>query len=112
MTPAGRYRLARAASADLAAILRYTGRQFGSTHRRQYASLILAAMDRIALHPERPGSQPQPSIDEAIRSYPVRLAGQRTGASPHILFYMREGDGVAILRILHAAMDPATHLAL
>lgn len=111
MSVAGRYRLTSAANADLAGILRFTGRQFGRIHRRQYAALIAEAMTRVALHPERPGSQPQAAIDDAIRSYPIRLASRRAGASPHILFYTREGDGIAILRLLHAAMDPTQHLA-
>lgn len=111
MSDGGRYRLTAAANADLAAILRFTGRQFGRAHRRDYAALIVEAMTRVALHPERPGSQRQGAIGDTIRSYPIRLAGRRANASPHILFYVREGDGIAILRILHAAMDPTQHLA-
>ena len=47
------------------------------------------------------------------RSFHVELAGQRSGASAHVVFRTTEhgaSDGVLILRIPHEAMDPRSRL--
>jgi len=109
VTTAG-YRLAAPAAEDLGAILRHTLRQFGTIQHDSYAALIHRAALQIAREPERIGTIDRRDIAEGFRAFPVWIAARRRGASPHILFYVREGDGIAILRILHAAMDPTQHL--
>jgi plasmid stabilization system protein ParE len=47
-----------------------------------------------------------------MRSFPVGLAAKRSGASPHVLFYVPDGsagDGILVVRVLHQAMDPRGH---
>ncbi len=109
MTTPG-YRLAAQAADDLAAILRHTLRQFGTIQHDSYATLIHHAALQVAREPDRIGSIDRRDIAEGFRAFPVWITARRLGASPHILVYTREGEGIAILRILHAAMDPTQHL--
>ena len=109
MRPHG-YRLAPRAAEDLRAILRQTLRHFGTSQYAAYVALMHRAASMVAEEPDRIGSIDRRDIAEGFRAYPVWIAARRRGASPHILFYVREAGGIAILRILHASMDPAAHL--
>ncbi|SFK26921.1 type II toxin-antitoxin system RelE/ParE family toxin [Falsiroseomonas stagni] len=104
------YRLAPGAAEDLRAILAHTLRHFGTIQHDSHAALIHRAALLVAAEPDRIGSVDRRDIAEGLRAYPLWIAARRRGASPHILFYTREGDGIAILRILHAGMDPTQHL--
>lgn len=105
-----RYRLTRAAAADVDAILRDSARMFGPLQRERYAMLLHRAAEWVADEPTRAGSRHRPDIAEGVRSFPAGLVAERAGAASHVLYYRPDRDGVTILRVLHQAMDSLRHL--
>lgn len=107
----GGYAFTAQAERDLRAMLRHTLRSFGTHQHGRYIALIHRAATMLAESPERIGSLDCSALLVRLRAFPIHLAGSRRDASPHTLFYRAyPAGGVLILRILHAAMDPATHL--
>ncbi|HSV29604.1 MAG TPA: type II toxin-antitoxin system RelE/ParE family toxin [Candidatus Omnitrophota bacterium] len=105
-----RYRLTRAADLDIESILRDSARMFGPIQQQVYASLLDAAARMVAEQPDRPGSRDRKELGKGVRSFPVSLAANRSGAAAHVLFYLPDPDGATIVRVLHEAMDPLLHL--
>ncbi len=106
----GSYRLSPEAARDFRAILRRTLIQFGTHQYDRYAAMLHQAASMVAAAPDRPGSTDHGYLQPGLRAFPVALAAGRRTASPHFLFYRPIPNGVLILRILHAAMDPTQHL--
>ncbi len=109
------YRLTPAADRDVEGILRQSEQLFGSAQQGRYARLIEAAAELVAAHPTRPGSRAPDDLGRGIRAFHVELAASRRGAASHVLYYVSTADAganesVAILRVLHEAMDPRRHL--
>lgn len=109
-------RLARAASRDITAILKWSLREFGEAAALRYASLIEQALSDIADDPERPGSKERPEVREGCRTYHLefsrsRVAGSRVKEPRHFLVYrFRDLHAIEIIRILHDNRDLARHL--
>ena len=112
-----RYRLSAAAQADIVAILAWTHEQFGEAARNRYESLVVAALRDIAIEPLRAGSIERPELGKGVRSWHLRLSRERARTKVgivrrprHFLIYRVEDDLVVIGRLLHDAMELATHL--
>jgi toxin ParE1/3/4 len=69
-----RYRLSRLAEADLIGILAASSRRWGADGRSRYASLLVAAMRKIAAEPEGPATRRREELRPGIRSFHLRHA--------------------------------------
>lgn len=90
-----------AASADIASIYAFTAEQFGIDAADHYHAGLEAAIARLASFPELGPIHP------GIRR-PIRFLSYRS----HHIFYDYDGAEVAIVRILHHAMDVQRHFGL
>jgi toxin ParE1/3/4 len=111
------FRLALAAQRDIEHILTESEVNWGTSARRRYATLIMAAVKRIAADAEARPSREHPDIGIGIRSFHMRHLRNTSGSAvkrpAHILFYRRIDSGpLEIMRILHERMDPAHHIGL
>jgi toxin ParE1/3/4 len=98
------------AKRDIAAILKWSWREFGEAAAWRYEALLSQAMRDIAADPERPGSLSRPEIVTGGRTYHLQFSrenvgGDRVKAPRHLLLYRRRGDAVEIARVLHDAQD-------
>ncbi len=105
-----RHRLTHAAEADVAEIAVWSQARFGDGARRRYVALIAAAVLDVADDPDRVGHSPLPELGDGIRTWHLRLSRRRSTAGAvrrprHVVVYRVEDDVVAILRVLHEAMD-------
>jgi plasmid stabilization system protein ParE len=78
-----------------------------------YTGLIASALDLVAREPARLGSKDRGDLESGVRSFPLASAAKRTRAAAHVLYYRLAGpggEGIEILRVLHQAMDPRSHL--
>lgn len=113
-----RLRLAAAARADIDGILRASATVFGATARARYGALISTGLADLRADPLRTGARARPEIGEGLRTYHLShcrrraaAGGRRVGAPRHLRLYRIEPDGaVAVLRVLHDAMELAGHL--
>jgi toxin ParE1/3/4 len=108
-------RLSQRAQADLAELLSTSSISFGVAARRRYASLIGAAFDDLAEASERPGSRAAPELGDGLRLYHIRNSRRRVATDPvrkprHFILYRVVGEIVAVVRLLHDAMDFAAQL--
>ena len=107
-------RLAAPARRDLAAIARWTVKEFGEDAWVRYETLIAQALEDLAAEPERPGSREVPEV--GVRVYHLassreRVVGPRVRQPRHVLVYrVREEGVVEIARVIHDARDLARHL--
>jgi toxin ParE1/3/4 len=111
-----RYRLSRQAEADIAHILVTSVDRWGSKAAEDYATLLAAAMRKVAADPLRASTRERSDLAPGLRSFPIRLAGQGRKARKvkgpvHVLYYrIVEAGLVEIVRVLHERMDAARHL--
>ena len=111
-----RYRLSLAAQADIYEILAWSHDRFGEGARIRYEALIVAALRDVADQPGRPGSIERPELGAGTRSWHLGLSRGRAAALAtvrhprHFLIYRVEPDAVAIGRVLHDAMELASHM--
>ena len=111
-----RFRLSALARADLAQILTVSAEQWGPEGRRRYATLLAAAMRKVAAEPYGAATRDRAELSRGVRSFHVRHA--RVGRSDarvrrpvHILFYRAVRPSlVEIVRVLHERMEPSRHL--
>lgn len=112
-----RYRVAPAARADIADILRYSNSRFGPVARERYLTLIGAAFDTIAKQPDRIGSRARNELAPGLRSFHLRHCRSqftfgRVDRPRHIVFYRVGADHVIdIVRLLHESMEVSRHLS-
>ena len=110
-----RYRLSRLAEADLVGILAASSR-WGADGRSRYASLLSAAMRKIAAEPEGPATRRREELRPGIRSFHLRHARStdqagRVRRPVHVLYYRAvTPDLIEIVRVLHERMEPSRHL--
>ena len=115
-TPLYELRLARAASRDITAILKWSLTEFGEAAALRYADLIEQALTDIAADPKRPGSKQRSEIGKGCHTYHLefsrsRVAGGRVKEPRHFLIYrLRDRNAIEIIRILHDSRDLARHL--
>lgn len=112
-----RYRVAPAARADIADVLRYSASRFGSTARQRYLTLITDAFEAIAKQPERIGSHARDELAPGLRSLHLRhcrsqSALGRVDRPRHVVFYRVCPDRVIdIVRLLHESMETSQHIS-
>ena len=94
-----RFRVSRKAQADIRDIGRYTQRAWGNDQRRLYLAGLEAQFNLLA---ENPNLAPE----HREFSPPARLFRHRQ----HMIVYLPDGDGILVLRVLHARMDAYRHL--
>ena len=93
------YRLASRAEADLAGIADYTIETFGIEQARRYRDEFETCFRNLVTNPR--------SGRSAERLAPgLRRLEHRS----HVVFYVEDGTGVLIVRVLHARMDTPRHL--
>lgn len=110
------FRLSRLAEADLAHVLTVSAERWGMEAARRYASLLAAAMRKVAANPQGPATRARNDLHPGIRSLHIRHA-RRADAEVavrrpvHILYYRAvASDLVEIIRVLHERMEPSRHL--
>ena len=93
-----RHRFTKAAQGDLSQIWDYTEEQWGLRQAESYIEDVRAAVERVAADPDR--GRPCDNVREGYRRYP-------TGR--HLIFYVVNGGGIDVIRILHQRMDPTRY---
>ncbi|MBS1908208.1 MAG: type II toxin-antitoxin system RelE/ParE family toxin [Actinobacteria bacterium] len=93
------YRLTPAAVHDLSSIWDFTEERWDAGHAESYIAEIRAAIERVAVVPDR--GRPCGEIRAGYRRYSI---------GSHLIFYIARSDGVDVIRILHQRMDPTRHL--
>ena len=109
-----RYRLAPRAQNDLAEILAASAIQWGRDASLRYAALLFAAMETVAVDPDRASSRKRDELWPSMRSFHTRhVRSSGVKHPPHVLYYRIIRPGlVEIIRILHDRMDPGLHLSV
>lgn len=93
------YRLTPAAQRDLSSIWDYTRERWGEHQAETYLLEIRSTIERVAARPDR--GRP---VDE------IRTGYRRYAIGSHLIFFVDNGDGIDVIRILHQRMDPARHV--
>jgi toxin ParE1/3/4 len=91
--------LASGAEHDLGVLLAYSLATWGAERRDAYAERLSVAMHELLTHPFLGRAR-----DDVWPGLRGRLAGQ------HVIYYVADERTVRIIRILHAKMNPASHL--
>jgi toxin ParE1/3/4 len=102
-------RLSAAAEQDYRQIIGWTLETFGDRQALVYSETLIAAMDALRDGPEVSGSKARDDIGPGIRLMHVARGGRK---GRHLVMYrVAEGepDSIAVLRLLHDAMDPPRH---
>ncbi|MFK5926718.1 MAG: type II toxin-antitoxin system RelE/ParE family toxin [Desulfuromusa sp.] len=89
-----KYRLTPAAKNDLLEIWQYTIKAWGHKRAKQYLFDIETKLELLAMKPEL--GRVRPEINHNYFSFP---------ASSHIIYYLKAGDYIQIIAILHQRMD-------
>ena len=92
------HRLSSRAEADLAGIADYTIETFGIEQARRYRDEFETCFENLAENPRR-GRSAEP-LAPGLRRFEHRS---------HVVFYVEDGNGVLIVRILHASMNAPRH---
>ena len=93
-----KYRIARAALADLESIDDYTVKKWGADQADRYLSMLWSTFERISQSPTRWRLRPEIHLDCRIC-----IAGR------HAILFRIRGDSIEIARVLHEAMDFPRH---
>ena len=109
-------RLSGPAGADVAHILATSTERWGVEARRRYATILIAAVRKVAADPEGPATRERADLLPGVRSFHIRHARGhdlevRVGRPVHVLYYRVIKPGlVEIVRVLHDRMEPSRHL--
>ena len=95
----GNFRLTSRAESDLAEIADYTIETFGIEQARRYRVALETCFQTIADNPKVGRSADQ--LAPELRRYKHQS---------HVVFYMPEGQGALIVRVLHESRDFEQHL--
>ena len=92
------YRLSKLADSDIAGIADYTIRQFGIQQARRYRDGLETIFRRLAEYPNsgRSAGHLAPGL-------------RRMNFESHVIFFLHDGAGVLIVRILHQRMAFKRH---
>lgn len=93
------YRLTPLAEADILAIGRYTQEKWGVAQRREYLSQLDTAFRRLSENPAL-----------GVKRDEVRSGARSHAVASHVVWYRTVRENVEVLRILHQAMEPESHL--
>jgi len=113
-----RLRLSALAKGDIENILFHSHVTFGESARLRYEALIEAALHDIATNPDRVGVKERAELGSNVRTYHLfhsRESGRTEDGivlQPRhmLLFRVTPPDIVDVGRILHDAMEIASHL--
>ena len=94
------FRFTRRAEADLQEIAGYTHRTWGEVQCGRYLDALEECCQRLADSPE---------LGRACD--PIRPGYLRAEQGRHVIFFRKAGDGILVVRILHARMLPERHLS-
>lgn len=114
----GRYQLSEPAKADIAAILRRSGKLHGKEAGIRYRACLTAAMRRVATNPEGHSTVRRTELVPGIRSFHIRHSRNESREAAvenpvHVLFYRVLHPGaVEIMRVLHERMEPRRQISL
>ena len=108
-------RFTHAAQADVVSILAWSHEQFGEEVRKRYEALIVTAIRDAAGCSSEVGRIARPELGEGVFSWHLtqsrtRSPGGLVRRPRHFLICRREGDVLAIGRVLHDAMELRRHL--
>lgn len=93
------YILTGKAEQDLSDIIEYTQTHWGRSQTSIYITSIEAGCQLLA---DNPGmGKDCDDIAKGLLSHPVES---------HVIYYLRQGEDIAILRVLHKRMLPSKHL--
>ena len=87
------------ADRDLTEIYRYSFEEFGEAKADAYLLALDDCLTRLASSPEIGRS-----------AHRLRPGDFRFEQASHVVFYVKAENGIRIVRILHARMDPDRHL--
>ena len=93
------YRLTRRAETDLSGIADYSIETFGIEQARRYRDQLEDCFETLAQNPRLGRSAER--FAPGLRRFEHRS---------HSVFYTENERGIAIVRVLHAGMDPLRHL--
>lgn len=97
------------AERDFSHILRWTAEQFGAPQAARYLTTLLSAIEELAEGPKAPGIKTREDVAIGLLALHVR---SRRRKARHVLYFrvIEHRREIAVLRILHDAMDPGLHL--
>ena len=111
-----RYRLTASARRDIGSILRTSEERHGRDPRTRYAALLLAALRRVAEHPQGRATYDRGDLRPGFRSFHIRHSRNESREAPvaspvHVIFYrVLQAGAVEIVRVLHERMEPGPHV--
>lgn len=110
-----RYRLTRAAQADIVSILAWSQEQFGEEASKRYESLIATAIRDAAACSDGVGLIARPELGDGVLTWHLARSRCRSPEGPvhrprHLLICRRNGDVLIVGRVLHDAMALRRHL--
>ncbi|MCR1784438.1 type II toxin-antitoxin system RelE/ParE family toxin [Nocardioides carbamazepini] len=109
------FRFVHAADLDVVDILARSQRDFGDVARTRYASLIAAAAQHAAEHPDGVDFQTHVDLGDGVLTWHLKQSISRCPAPRvrhpvHILVCRWRGDVLVVGRVLHERMDPTRYL--
>ena|SRR5215208_463090 len=84
---------------DLRSLLADSFETWGETQQDAYAERLSTAMSQLLAHPHL--GRARDDLQPGLRSL---------RAESHMIYYLADERTVTIVRLLHARMDPSTHL--
>ena len=94
------YKFTGQAERDLEAIVEFTLENWGQSQATKYVDGLEALLASLALTPSLGVSKDE--IFKGLLSFPY---------VSHVVFYIKDNDGVTVIRILHKRMDTKKHLS-
>jgi toxin ParE1/3/4 len=95
------YKFTEQAECDLDAIVEYTLENWGQAQAVKYVDGLEALLGNLALTPPSLGVN-QNGIFKDLLSFPY---------VSHVVYYVKNPDGVMVIRILHKRMDTKRHIS-
>jgi toxin ParE1/3/4 len=106
------FKIAARAKSDLASILALSEERWGIEGRERYATVVSAALQKIARDPLSPSSRARELVGSQMRSLHLRHAGSRRHVRDpvHVVFYRITKTTIEVVRVLHDRMNPHAHI--
>lgn len=110
------FRLTHVAQADISGVLIWSHKSFGEAAEGRYAALIAAAIRDVAERSTDIGFTSHPELGDGVLTWHLaqsrgRSRGGDVRRPRHFLVCRREGEILAIGRLLHDAMDLQLHVS-
>ena len=111
-----RFRLTKAAQADIVQILVWSHERFGHEARLRYEALIVAAIRDAGKDRGSAVRTPRPELGTGVFTWHLRHSRDASRAGrvhrPRHFLICRDDDGLIVIgRVLHDAMDLRRHVA-